>query len=143
LTDHSGIGNAHTAPSTDSYNVEKLNDLMIRIIDQFSDVQDCKPLENINSTDSTFIFSNISASSESNEIAMSLYPNPAHRYVNIQSSEDISEVWILDSNGKLILRSTPHLKAVRFELDEFTNGFYIAKCKLNDQWYQLKFVISK
>lgn len=143
LTDHSGIGNSHTAPSTDSYKVEKLNDLMIRIIDQFTDVQDCKPIENVESADSTVVISNLPNSPEEIGITMSLFPNPAHRYVNIQSNEDISEVWILDSNGKLIIRSTPNSKAVRFELDEFTNGFYIAKCKSGEHWHQLKFVISK
>lgn len=35
LTDHSGIGNGHIDPTTDEYDVELLNDLMVRLFDQF------------------------------------------------------------------------------------------------------------
>lgn len=42
LTDHSGIGNAHIAPTTDDYKVELLNDALIRIITTFSTTSNCK-----------------------------------------------------------------------------------------------------
>lgn len=35
LTDHSGIGNPHIEPTTDLYDVEKLNDLLVRLSIQF------------------------------------------------------------------------------------------------------------
>ncbi len=38
LTDDSGIGNAHLKPSTDDYKVEKLNDLIVRLIEKYSGV---------------------------------------------------------------------------------------------------------
>src|SRR5690606_31226686 len=41
LTNHSGIGNPHTAPSTDKYDVETLNKLLLRVIDQFLFVPEC------------------------------------------------------------------------------------------------------
>ena len=41
LTDHSQIGNAHATPTTDQFDVELLNNLMKRIIYQFSYVPDC------------------------------------------------------------------------------------------------------
>ncbi|MPL95771.1 hypothetical protein SDC9_41943 [bioreactor metagenome] len=45
LTDHSGIGNPHIAPTTDDYKVEKLNDALVRIIVSFSEAPECdKPL---------------------------------------------------------------------------------------------------
>jgi hypothetical protein len=143
LTDHSGIGNAHTAPSTDNYKVEKLNDLMIRIIDQFTEVQDCTSDELPVLSDTTIVVTQVQDILESSELTLSVFPNPAHRHVTIQSNEDLTEVLIMDSNGKLILRAVPNSKSIRFELDEFTNGFYIARCKSGEQWHQLKFVISK
>lgn len=42
LTDHSGVGNAHTAPTTDAYNVEHLNKLLVRVITQFSFIPGCE-----------------------------------------------------------------------------------------------------
>ncbi|NJO86665.1 MAG: hypothetical protein HC821_00850 [Lewinella sp.] len=41
LTDHSGIGGKHLEPSTDAYTVEKLNDLLVRLVHQFGRVTDC------------------------------------------------------------------------------------------------------
>ncbi len=36
LTDDSGIGNSHAKPTTDYYKVEKLNDLLIRLINEYT-----------------------------------------------------------------------------------------------------------
>ncbi|MPM26355.1 hypothetical protein SDC9_72856 [bioreactor metagenome] len=45
LTNHSGIGNSHIEPTTDEYEVEYLNDALVRIILSFSQSPDCdKPL---------------------------------------------------------------------------------------------------
>lgn len=41
LTDHSNIGNAHDTPVTDSYDVEYLNELIKRIISQYTYMPDC------------------------------------------------------------------------------------------------------
>lgn len=41
LTGHSGIGSSHTAPSTDSYDVEKMNKLILRIIARYSISYEC------------------------------------------------------------------------------------------------------
>ena len=37
LTDHSGIGNSHIAPTIGSYEVEYLDDLLVRLIVQYTD----------------------------------------------------------------------------------------------------------
>jgi len=41
LTDDSGVGGSHIAPSTDEWKVETLNNLLIRIINQYSTVIEC------------------------------------------------------------------------------------------------------
>ncbi|TYB76395.1 carboxypeptidase-like regulatory domain-containing protein [Bizionia myxarmorum] len=38
LTDDSGIGNSHMKPTTDDFKVEKLNDLIVRLIEKYSGV---------------------------------------------------------------------------------------------------------
>jgi HSP20 family molecular chaperone IbpA len=42
LTDHSGVGNPHIAPTTDKYNVELLNNLLIRLVFEYSFTPNCK-----------------------------------------------------------------------------------------------------
>lgn len=39
LTDDSGIGNSHIKPTTDDFKVEKLNDLIVRLIEKYSGVR--------------------------------------------------------------------------------------------------------
>jgi hypothetical protein len=42
LTDHSGIGAGHIEPTTDTYNVELLNNLLIRLFDQYTRTSECE-----------------------------------------------------------------------------------------------------
>ena len=35
LTNHSGIGNSHLEPTIGEYEVEKLNDLLVRVISEY------------------------------------------------------------------------------------------------------------
>lgn len=37
ITNHSGIGNDHLKPSIGQYEVEKLNDLIVRLIKKYSE----------------------------------------------------------------------------------------------------------
>jgi hypothetical protein len=41
LTDDSGVGNAHIKPTTDKYDVEKLNEAIKRVIKQYTQMPDC------------------------------------------------------------------------------------------------------
>ncbi len=51
LTDHSGVGDAHIKPSTDQYDVELLNSLMLRLINQYSKTVSCQENNLIKKTD--------------------------------------------------------------------------------------------
>ncbi len=58
LTDHSGIGNPHIEPTTDKYDMELLNDLLIRLFDQYTDVLKCEeefPEDKIDPKDTIFV----------------------------------------------------------------------------------------
>lgn len=62
LTDHSGIGNPHIEPTTDEYEVELLNDALVRIITSFSRSMSCEDLpvlsqDSVNN-DTGFVFMN-------------------------------------------------------------------------------------
>jgi hypothetical protein len=62
LTDHSGIGNPHIEPTTDEYEVELLNDALVRIITTFSRSMSCTdplvlPQDSVNN-DTSFVMMN-------------------------------------------------------------------------------------
>lgn len=56
LTDHSNIGNAHATPVTDSYDVEYLNDLIKRIINQYTYSTPCDLIVEQGISDTTVVF---------------------------------------------------------------------------------------
>ncbi len=57
LTDHSNIGRKHATPTTDTYEVEYLNEALKRIIYQYTYVVDCeKDIDDESVSDTTYIF---------------------------------------------------------------------------------------
>jgi hypothetical protein len=59
LTDHSGVGNPHIQPTTDSYDVEKLNDLIYRLLLQNLTVTPCNETDQPIAEFDTVFVSNI------------------------------------------------------------------------------------
>lgn len=126
LTDHSGIGNAHTAPTTDKYDVYTLNQLMTNVIERFTKLVDCKPIELEDSLAVTEKFvdyltkddpnmqreikegndsSDIDTISKrvENGIDMNVYPNPFISTTTVEFTDDVTgNLSIFDMNGKLI-----------------------------------------
>ena len=43
LTDHSGVGNSHLEPTVGEYEVEKLNDLMVRLLMEYLSIDVAVP----------------------------------------------------------------------------------------------------
>lgn len=92
ITDHSGIGGSHLAPTADKYEVEKLNDLLVRIVNQSVYVVPCEQ----NMVDRN--------SGKLEEIAISYYPNPTNDIVHIEITNAVDEIALLDVQGQIIKR---------------------------------------
>lgn len=136
LTDHSGIGGSHIEPTTDEYKVELFNDLLVRIITQYSKIPDC---------DEQYadIINDINNGQQNHQIVWEYYPNPTKGKFTVQSDDDIQEVLIADLNGKLLLRRTAE-RSTNYQLDigEFSSGVYIIKCRFeNDKWESGRLVL--
>jgi len=66
-----------------------------------------------------------------------VYPNPFNDYINIESSDRVSQIEIFDATGNLILRSEIVKKII--DLGKLTTGIYIMKITdSNDKTRQLK-----
>jgi len=150
LTDHSGIRGSHTAPSTDKYKVELLNDLLVRIIDQFTYVPECQPeLQSgqENDTTSVSIPSNITIGVDTipaeTMIEMNFWPNPARFDVNVQTTEVMDEILLTDNSRKLLLRSQPVDRQVKFDLTDFPSGIYHILANRNGKWLKGKLVVAR
>ncbi|MEY3398524.1 MAG: hypothetical protein RL220_1118, partial [Bacteroidota bacterium] len=144
LTNHSGIGNPHTAPSTDSYDVEKLNGMLIRLIDQYTYFPDCPAPEIAQTATPVESDTTLAEAGEGKrKWQMELFPNPARFEINIRSEKSMDEIHILDMSGKLIYRFALAEELFNLQLESLTNGNYIARCRTGEEWTSLKFVVSK
>ena len=145
LTDDSGIGNAHIEPTTDSYTVEPLNDILIRIISQYSVTPTCKnTAENEDSiqtaeTDSLSInendisvyqsdfFTDTEEKTDSLISKIILYPNPTQGIVNIESSLQNKDFFLFDLSGKLLEKFKNEKQRFKINLSEYPTGIYFLR----------------
>lgn len=104
LTDDSGVGGSHIKPSTDSYDVEKLNDLLIRLVIQYTEIPKCEQVVVSQDENDTLCITYL----ESKEINYSKLEEIINgEYQPIDKTEDIdsntlastdSSILIIDSN---------------------------------------------
>ncbi len=154
LTDHSGIGNKHTAPSTDHYEVETLNRLLLRLIDQFVQMPPCQsqdwsevveePKDTIHAEVKITTMDSLNVDKPIQPtIIMKAYPNPARDYVMITCERPITELWLTDNSGKIVARQLPDASTIRLDLIDYPTGIYLIKAKVEDQWITVRIVVAK
>jgi len=156
LTDHSGIGNSHIKPSTDTYEVETLNAILVRIMKSYTYMPDCQqniPDLALNIPDS--IVSTIPAkdSSDTNvtdskilNITWSYYPNPTNGIIHILPNTDIKELYVSDLSGKVLQVITKLRKDERIQVDlsGYTTGIYLIRyLDENNHWLSGKVVLQR
>lgn len=119
LTDHSGIGDSHTEPTTDSYKVELLNGLLQRLIKQSIFVPECSE----NETD--LLIDEIPLAFQTDkEAALRSYPNPTAGNVKVEMIGEMEAVFLTDFTGK-ILEKLPVDKTVQqIDLSRYPSGVY-------------------
>lgn len=106
LTNHSGIGGKHIEPSTDSYSVEKLNDLLVRLINRYAAVLPCE--QPVALTDTTNHQNTVLQPSDSLnpafQLGLNCYPNPSFGPITFEVNRGGGVIHIFDNNGKLVAR---------------------------------------
>jgi hypothetical protein len=165
LTDDSGIGGSHTEPSIDDYDVELLNDLILRLLKQFTFVEDCNKValveekpENISTeiaeTEDELVTWNESQDSQKDKflnegenpegkIWIKAYPNPSHGLVYIESGKKTREIFLIDLSGKIIMRIPSRDKdKIILELYDLPNGMYFLKYANVDHWDYVKIMLN-
>ncbi|MEM8583032.1 MAG: VWA domain-containing protein [Bacteroidota bacterium] len=119
LTDHSGIGNPHLEPSTDSYEVEKLNELLLRLIVQFGSSQACRP-------DIDPMAGGIEPPVESDN-NWTVYPNPTSGPTSLQFESAEGTLTVMDELGKAIRQFDVHVQHFDIDLGDLASGIYLLR----------------
>ena len=144
LTNHSGIGGEHIEPSTDEYEVELLNDLMIRIISSYIFVPDCDNQLNEDSFDDFADEQDEQGEEDTEDIEWSYWPNPTDGIINIKVDRDIPEMFLTDLSGKILERYTDldEYRTVRRDLSQYAKGLYLLTFMCNEKNYTGKIVLQ-
>lgn len=101
LTDDSGIGDKHAEPTASIYRVEMLNDLLVRLIGQATEIAFCEseaPTTNLKSTPIG------PYALEGESLPLNIHPNPAIRRVTVMVPKSVTEILVADVNGRLVAR---------------------------------------
>lgn len=168
LTDHSGIGNSHIEPSTDEYEVETFNDILVRVVKSYTYMPDCEqnipelnlnypdslvssinPVDNIDSLDTTITHPrdsiNINNPIERPEVKWSYYPNPTNGLINVKADTDIEELFITDLTGKLLqsIKKLEKDQVYRVDLSQYVTGIYLIRYLHEEKWITGKVVLQR
>ncbi|WP_160140193.1 TonB-dependent receptor plug domain-containing protein [Chryseobacterium sp. c4a] len=137
LTNDSGIGNNHIKPTIDSYEVEKLNGLLLRLILQRATLPECTKgisNENINKKMEKEIDQQVN-------IKTVIFPNPTKGMIKIRTVHKIEELYIYDLAGKIIMRKE-NLEEGKNTIDmtSYPQGIYLVRIQMNNNWETFKVI---
>ncbi len=139
LTDHSGIGGKHLEPTTDEYKVEQLNDLLVRLITEYTTVKSCEGKSAIQ-----FVDNQQQTGSPDLGWTATFYPNPANEQFTLDLPVNVQSLTIYNSEGQAVRKLTelaagPTAVAVA----DLPPGFYTLRILKDGQWASGKLVVVR
>ena len=127
LTDHSGIGGKHLEPTTDEYKVELLNDLLVRLITEYTAVPSCEGKSKIRFNDPQ-TQNGQQQNNQGNPQALApfvYYPNPASYHFTLELPFDADKVTLYDAEGKAVRDLAKMAAGVHtVQVNDLSEGFY-------------------
>jgi hypothetical protein len=118
LTDHSGIGGKHLEPTTDEYKVELLNDLLVRLITEYTSIQTCEGKSQIR-------FEGDPQQPTGTAWQAMYYPNPAADRFTLELPFEVESVSLYDAEGRGVRKlEKPVEGANSIVVNDLAPGFY-------------------
>ncbi len=121
LTDHSGIGGKHIEPTTDEYKVELLNDLLVRLITEYTTIKTCNG-------QSAIAFEDPQAQPNQPQPTAwqaLYYPNPANTQFTLDLPFAVQSVTIYDAEGQSVRKlEKPQSGQNTVNVSDLSPGFY-------------------
>lgn len=107
LTDDSGVGGKHIKPTTDAFDVELLNTLLQRTLEQMIFVHGCSEQVAVTEPIKTW----------NNTVSLKLFPNPTNGNFTIETDKPLKEIFVTDFTGKILMRLNTSDKTNRYHVD--------------------------
>ena len=167
LTDHSGIGDGHIDPSTDEYELELLNELLVRLIQSYLYVPSCDeevpeidflpetpdslvvyefPVDflEIDTLDAAINSGFIDELKPIEEISWKYYPNPTYGPITIEVSKEVEILYLTDMSGKILKEITMNGGTlIQTDLTGLPMGIYFLRYPIGKKWLSGKVVLMR
>ena len=136
LTDHSGVGGKHLEPTTDEYKVENLNDLLVRLIGEYTSIESCEGKLAIR-------FEQDEQQQGQNWQAF-YYPNPASTQFILELPFEVQSVTLYDAEGKSARKlERPQAGANTIAVNDLSEGFYTIRIQKDGRMQSGKILVVK
>lgn len=136
LTNHSGIGNNHIEPTVESYEVEKLNDLLLRLILQRATLTECDK-----NTSQNYLNKKLETEAGSQaEHQIKIFPNPTKGPVNIISDLPVDELYVFDLAGKIIMKKEKLSGKSAIDISSYPQSVYLIRARTEKGWETFKVI---
>ena len=135
LTDHSGIGGKHLEPTSDEYKVEPLNELLVRLITEYTSIETCEGKSNIRFDP---------GQQQGQAWQAQYYPNPASSQFILELPVDVQSVTIYDSEGKAVRKlEKPQAGQNTVLISDLSEGFYTIRILKDGQMQSGKLMVVR
>ncbi len=146
LTDDSGIGGGHIAPTTEKSKVEILNDLLVRLILQYSKTPNCNDqTAKNNPKDVTNAEIENNSAKPKGIPTYKVYPNPTNGIVFVEmDGEYTGDLYLCDLNGKILSRVVIDKRnKMQLDIADYPSGTYFIKYEFGEnKWLTSKVVVA-
>jgi len=141
LTDHSGVGGKHLEPTTDEYKVEPLNNLLVRLITEYTSIETCEGKSEIRFEPDP----SVDPQQQPEPLLQALYyPNPAVDQFTLELPFEVQSVTIYDSEGKAVRKlEKPLVGPNTIQIQDLSAGFYTIRILNNDRMQSGKLMVVR
>lgn len=139
LTDHSGIGGKHLEPTTDEYKVEPLNELLVRLIAEYTGIETCDGKSEI-----LFADDPQQPAKPGDDWKALYYPNPASTQFTLELPFEVQSVTIYDAEGKAVRKiEKPQGGRHNVVVSDLSAGFYTIRILKDGRMQSGKLMVIK
>lgn len=144
ITDHSGVGNAHLEATVSAYNVEMLNDLMVRLISEFSEQEGCNTKGKQAQQQFASNFNPINQGAEYLDQLINFYPNPADKLVFVELKEAFTQINVINIVGKIVRTiEQPQAGTTNLKVSDLPAGTYLLQFKKGVDVITKRLIVAK
>ena len=137
LTDHSGIGGKHLEPTTDEYKVENLNNLLVRLIGEYTAIETCEGKSAIR-------FEGDGQQQPGQTWQALYYPNPASTQFVLELPFEVQSVTLYDAEGKAARKlESPQAGLNTVAVNDLPDGFYTIRILKDGRMQSGKILVVK